>query len=570
MRRSTGEMGRSSAVNMSSKPLETTQTASRMSWLVWHLALTCFFLVVATTDLHNFRPVSADEVTIMAVSHKLATEGVLGSDLETGFFNADQHFFVNLPAHHLWQAVVFRLLGTGVPQARAVSLFFAVALIWLVGWVAWRWYGLGTAVITTFLLVFWRSYLTGDHPGLPFLAVARSGRYDTGAVWWMWATIALFGWTLKHPSRPKAFLLGICMGLAALTQFFSAFIVPFVFLAWWGWEGKKLFQMKVFWWMVAGFALIILPYACLIIFNWKDFTGQLGTYHRDRTSFGSLDFWSGNLLNEPKRYSSVWASAKALFQTPISSSGAYGAWLFFLLTIPYLFAFSYQFKKHREPSYYLLGGSLFVTIFLLMLVEKTKASLYAIPLWPSICLVVGWGLAKTLRWAYKSNWWIGRRIAVGLIIMTILGLVLFDAAIAYGIDWQQKGIVSDYLTTGQQIEAYLSPDGRILGENRWWWALHQYPYYSVGSIFFQSRAAFMSTGELPPFASYVQEKEIDIILLNRNFEGDFYAFPPSFREQFYAYLTSCTRLEAEIQDKTYGLIQVFTVPKNSPLPECNR
>lgn len=553
---------------MSSRSFKVTQSTPFVVWLIWNLALTSFFLLFAATDLQNFRPVSADEVSIMAVSHKLANQGILGSDLETGFFNADQHFFVNLPAQHVWQAIVFRLFGTGVTQARWVSLFFAVALIWLLGWVSWRWFGLGTAVITTFLLVFWRSYLTGDYPGLPFLAVARSGRYDVGAVWWMWSTIALFSWTLKRPSRPKAFLLGMLMGLAALSQFFSTFIVPFIFLAWWGWEGKKLFRMKVFWWMVAGFALVMLPYICLVAFNWHDFIGQLGTYHKDRTSFGSLDFWYSNILNEPKRYASVWSSAKMVVQTGLSSLGAYGAVFFFLFTIPCLVVLGLQFKNNRQQSHYLLGGSLLVTILLLTLVERTKVPLYAIPLWPSICLVVGWGIANTLRWVYESEWWIGRRIAVGLVMVTILGLMLIDSAAAYGIDWRQRGIVSPYLTIGQQIEAHLPPNSRVLGDNRWWWALHQHPYYSLTSTLFQSRAVFMSTGELPPFASYIQKNDIDAILLNRNFEGDFYSFPPGFREQFYTYLTVCTQLEAELQDKTYGLIQVYTVPKRSSHPEC--
>jgi hypothetical protein len=108
---------------MSQKPPESKQTVSLIIWLAWHLTLTCFFLVAATTDLHNFRPVSADEVTIMAVSHKLATEGVLGSDLETGFFNADQHFFVNLPAHHVWQAVLFACLVQAFPRQERFPCF---------------------------------------------------------------------------------------------------------------------------------------------------------------------------------------------------------------------------------------------------------------------------------------------------------------------------------------------------------------------------------------------------------------------------------------------------------------
>lgn len=95
-------------------------------WAAWTLGLTLLFVKVAAIDLANFRPVSSDDVWIMSASYKLATEGVFGSDIYAGFFNADQHYFIALPVHHVRQAIVFRLAGAGVAQARWVSLGAAI------------------------------------------------------------------------------------------------------------------------------------------------------------------------------------------------------------------------------------------------------------------------------------------------------------------------------------------------------------------------------------------------------------------------------------------------------------
>src|SRR6185503_2810269 len=97
-------------------------------------------------NLANYRPVTNDEVELIAVGYKLATQGVLGSDLYAGFFGADRHFFITLPLQHVLQALSFQWFGAGVAQARAVSVAAGIAIVWLVGWLAYRWYGLAAAL----------------------------------------------------------------------------------------------------------------------------------------------------------------------------------------------------------------------------------------------------------------------------------------------------------------------------------------------------------------------------------------------------------------------------------------
>src|SRR5712691_655877 len=75
---------------------------------------TLIFLVSVLPNLADHPAITDDEVWVMSASFKLASDGVFGSEMFRGFFNADQHYFFNLPAHHVAVAAAFKLLGAGV------------------------------------------------------------------------------------------------------------------------------------------------------------------------------------------------------------------------------------------------------------------------------------------------------------------------------------------------------------------------------------------------------------------------------------------------------------------------
>jgi hypothetical protein len=243
-------------------------------WLVWTVGLTLFFAAMAARDLGNFRPVSSDEGEIMAVSYKLATEGVLGSDPQAGFFHAEAHHFLTLPVQHVLQALSFEVFGVGVAQARGVALAGALSLIWVLGWLAWRWYGLRAAVLGELLLVGWASNLVPGFPGLPLLTVARTARYDVTAVAFLWVSLGLLEATLRRPTRLGALATGVSAGLAALTQFFGVFALPLVALAWLGQAGRRAWAHPTAYWMLVGAGLPLLAYAMYTLHSFADLVGQ--------------------------------------------------------------------------------------------------------------------------------------------------------------------------------------------------------------------------------------------------------------------------------------------------------
>ncbi len=199
------------------------------------------------------------------------------------------------------QAISFRLFGAGVAQARWASLASGVLIIWAVDWMAYRWYGLAVALLTGVLLVFWRSDLSTPYLGLPLLAAARSGRYDLSTVAWMWLSIGLLGKMLRSPGWMMALAVGVCAGLATLTQFFGAFIVPVIAAAWFWHRGKRLFTAASSYWMATGFMLIVLPYVSYAVFNFAGLAGRI-ELSKDRVRFDRPEFYLNNILHEPDRF----------------------------------------------------------------------------------------------------------------------------------------------------------------------------------------------------------------------------------------------------------------------------
>src|SRR5262249_52450874 len=234
-------------------------------WLAFTAAATLWFVAAAARDLPNFRPISNDEGELIEVSHVLANYGVLGSNLFAGCFGAESHHLWTLPPQHVLDAVAFRMFGEGIAQARWVSVVAAVAVLWSVGWLARRWFGLAAAVASEVLLIAWRSNLTDGPTGLPLLDVARVARYDVLAVAFAWLAFV----ALDAMPRPRlgAFVAGVCAGLAALSQFFGIFVLPVLLLN---------SHCKSRWrWLLFGTAVVVAPWLVYVAIHAGDLGPQL-------------------------------------------------------------------------------------------------------------------------------------------------------------------------------------------------------------------------------------------------------------------------------------------------------
>jgi hypothetical protein len=485
-------------------------------WLVCTAALTLWFARAATIDLSNFRPVSNDEGELIEVSYTLANQGVFGSPMYAGFFGADSHHLWTLPVQHAVDAVTFKVFGSGVAQARWVSVVAALVTLWCVGWLGLRWYGLTAAVLSEVLVTMWRSNLTQGVTGLPLLDVARVARYDVLAVAFGWLALLALA---RQSGRSHALAAGASASLAALSQFFGAAALPVVLLA-----GRNRT------WLALGAVVVGLPWLLYAAAYRQDLAGQFSVYGA-RGQFLNPSFYVENLLAEPSRYLGV-------LDQP-------STWLLLGL-VPALVWLVWRCTQPARRGDRLLLLSLLCAFVLLSLLDATKTPLYAIVLFPGICLLLAasWSaLLDRLRllWLLAS--------------MVILAPVLSDGLQAYRLDRAQSAQVSAYLQVGQQIDTALAQEGVVLGPERWWWAEHQRPYISLRSLWFQWTSRNGSTS----FNDLVAAWQPRSLIVNNNVRDDIRAFPSELQTQFWTFVDQCSRMVKDIDDPTYLDIRIYEV-----------
>ena len=535
-----------------------------MVWLVSTLGLTIFFGAMAARDLDDVRPVSSDDVEIMAVSYKLATQGVLGSDPQAGFFHAEDHHFLTLPVQHVLQAVTFRAFGAGVPQARWVSVAAAASLIWSVGWLAWRWYGLGAAVLSEFLLVAWPSDLVPGSPGLPLVSVARTARYDVTAVAFIWLSLVLLDGVLRRPGRVRALASGLSAGLAALTQFFGLFALPLIALNYVWWSGRRAWRQPCTYWLLAGVGLLLVPYALYAAHFHDDLVGQWRV-HVDRGIFGPPAFYLSNALQEPARYAHLQNLPLPGLRHPDALTRPLSPWLLIVGTPLALVWLGRRTWVTRAQGDRLLLSSLLVCQGLLAALDVTKAPLYAILLVPPVCLALAAFATAALGWLSRT----GRGPSVRLISLgagvAVLAIIAVEGGVAYQADGIRAEQTSSYLDLGNRMERSLPSGARVLGPERWWWPLHDHPYLALRNLWRQWEVAAAAGEQTPRFQDWVTRADSDFVVVNEDVRQDLSVYPQALQDQVWAFLGDCSTAWGDWTDPTYGEIELRQVIR--PLPD---
>jgi hypothetical protein len=533
------------------------------AWLLATLAISAAFARLAAHNLGNYRPVSNDEVELIAVGYKLATQGIFGSDMYAGFFGGDQHHLETLPLQPILDAISFRFVGAGVLQARWVSLMAGTATVWVTGWLANRWYGLGAAVIAELLLAFWPSNLTAASNGLPLLGIARTARYDVVAVATVWLAIALLDATLRKPHPARAVALGLSLGLAALSQFFGSFAVLVVLAAWAGTRLRQRGATLV--WITLGAMFVLAPYIGYVWRYRSDLAGQLSVYGT-RGDFLRPTFYVENALSEWTRYAHLLPGATAT-PAPLSE------WLVLAGVWP---ALGYVVWRARQPwrtGDRLLLLSLGTFVATLGLLDQTKVPLYAALILPAICICIAAASSAALQFGCRAlravrapaasgaRVWVALgAVAGGTIAAAVIGVSL-DAVAAYQIDFADANRVTPYLALGQRIDGTMPAGAQVLGPERWWWPLREHPYLSLRSIWFQWAAAATAAGPsaAPRFTDWVTRAGAESVVVNINIRADIHAFPEALQSQFWTFIDQCTTQVADFNDPNYFEIEVYEI-----------
>jgi len=111
------------------------------------------YLAITLFGLGRYPIVGQDEPWIAAPAYKLASEGILGSDLFAGYHGMERHHFVHMPVYAVIEAAVFRAAGVGVVQMRVLSVLFGLVLLLLAHAVGPKVGGVRVASLAVVLMV---------------------------------------------------------------------------------------------------------------------------------------------------------------------------------------------------------------------------------------------------------------------------------------------------------------------------------------------------------------------------------------------------------------------------------
>ena len=138
------------------------------------------FVATGLRHLDSVPQVYEDEPWQASTAYKLLHHGVFGSDLFAGFYNMDQRYYGFMPLHPLLLGASFKLLGTGLAQARTETLVagaltlvltFALGVRLFNAWV-------GALAVAILVLVRWTGLTYIQLSGIPLVDLARIARYD--------------------------------------------------------------------------------------------------------------------------------------------------------------------------------------------------------------------------------------------------------------------------------------------------------------------------------------------------------------------------------------------------------
>lgn len=525
--------------------------------LIWVLAtiiLTLFCLQLAATNLANMHPVSGDDGWIMSASYKLASEGIFGSDMYAGFFNADHHYFIALPLYHFLQATSFKLFGFGVFQARLPNLFSAILLVWIVSSLARRYHGRKTALLAALLLVFLCPNPFSPKPCSMLLLYAHNGRYDLTATTLAWLGVWQLDNFWRRPRPINAIGLGIISGLATLTQFFGAFIlIPTAVLFFLRW-GKGLWKQRTLYLTVTGFLAVVSPYIVYILINLEDFSGQ-SILKSGRVDLWRASFYLDNFRREPQRFSAMFQRLESLlnghnlFQTIGLLLLAFGLAAGLILIVKQ----SGQGGNKRWPVHWL---SSLAFIYGLAFFEQTKAPVYFILLLPGICLALAaWSMA-VLRWAKLSEGPVVFRAVMAVPAVLLIVFLSLNGLLSHRALLTTARNTSPYQSITGRIKTNLLSGSVVLGSERWWPGLVEYEYLALNNLFSQWRVG-EANGRSPNFSEQAQAVSADYLIVNANILGDLAYNPERLQNQFQNYLNACGNLLDDWENQSYGRIQIY-------------
>ncbi|MGE0056486.1 MAG: ArnT family glycosyltransferase [Dehalococcoidia bacterium] len=534
--------------------------------LVEVVALTAaivIFLISVMPNLANHPAVTDDEIWVLSASYKLANEGVFGSDMFAGFYNADKHYFFNMPLHHFVVAGVIKVLGAGVAEARFASVLYGIATIFLTYAIARKVAGVPVALLSLGLLLFLRLNI-GFDTGLPLQELSSNMRYDLAPVPFMLGGVLLL---LNRVSLGRCLMAGALFGIAFLLQFYGAFIIPAVIAYLWLEPVERRERLKLIGAMIATTVIVVLPYAGLSLAYYDDFKGQAGTIDQ-RADFSDPGFYIDNLKDEPDRFLRPLAFKEIpRGEDPRTTPPQFlslsetltrrpSAKLAVIVGLPAALIFmAYWAVRDRNRGYQMLVLCLAGLVAEFALLDQTKFLMYWIPVVPFLSI----GMAAV-------SWWLLSRVregrvqlAMGGVAAALLLLIAAEGSVARLSGIRTANQSTNYASIGAALHETIPPGSKVVGSTSMWWGMRDMDYRSYFLFFYLTRddaGPYKTT-----ITGFLDDFQPDYVVLTGLAWGELEDhLIKAHYDELLGYLDSHATIVRTLQGpefKTYGYIEVW-------------
>ncbi|MEE8526914.1 MAG: glycosyltransferase family 39 protein, partial [Thermoanaerobaculia bacterium] len=434
--------------------------------------LAAWYLAATLPYLADFPLLDWPQMGIVAPAAKLAEDGVYGNDLFAGFHRSESRNYEYMPAYPVLVAGSFGLFGTGVAQARLVSVLCGWLVVLLTFQLGRRLGGPAVGLTAAALLCVLRLGLLPATSGIPLLDFARVIRYDILVPVGVLAAALCFLWADEREGGARTVALvaaGAFAGLATLAHVYGIFILA-VFAAVLLWHrGWRTVGETPLYLLAAGWLLALMPWIVYVLQDTAAYAGQMSR-HEGRFDFFSFEFYRYNLLREPWRYT---AWLKGGFPDTLLRPRP-GIWLL-VLGLPTGLVLLWRRARGGGLKDRLLLLSLPMLALCLGLLIFMKRYAYTVLVLPFIALWLAAAIVELWRRTAGRRGWRAAVAAAGV-------LVMFEGAFGVTGMLSTASASSDYLKLCQAIARPIPPAARLLVAQPYWLGLQRAGSFEMRSV----------------------------------------------------------------------------------------
>jgi 4-amino-4-deoxy-L-arabinose transferase-like glycosyltransferase len=509
------------------------------------------YLFVSLDRLAVFPAVGQDEPWIAAAPYKLATQGILGSDLFAGYYGMERHHYEQMPVFPLVQGAIFKLFGAGVAQMRALPVacgFLLLLAVFAIG----RQAGddrVGTLALVLMLIL--RVAAGEDGTGILLLDRARINRYDIAVP--VFGLLALWAFNRAERDRRHTWyvLTGLLTGLSSLSHLYGLFWLPVVVGILIARHGSAVLRQRDLWLLLAGFACPWLPWTVYVATGWSDYLGQM-RLDADRFDLLNPTFYVDNVLHGEGPISLEWSvrTVRAL------SFVRFGTWTMLLAGPAALGTMVWEARRHARPAAFSLAVASLAQTVMFVALLKVKTFSYMIALWPLGALLLAW---------FGVWLWDRRLLVVRLALLMLLGLIVAEGTTRIAHAWRSARQTTPYGSYEAEVASCIPTGSFVLGLQHYWLGLRQYPYRTwllpidlASPLYYHDPISLDQALErVDPTVILVDRYIDDLMMTAMNVQDPNHRLYIGF-EAFKA--RRHAKLSCVIKDRTYGTMQIYRVP----------